>query len=235
MSTRNKVSSKSNVNNSCKFLAILVIVFYLWMGPAVNVIQVQSLKNNRTILYQRFCPTNLYSIHYIQKRKIGKKETSNFLARYTYGNKQEKGIINVHVNIRSLKYKVQEVKKIILDKSPHIFGLSETELTKSGTDVNQLKVPGYDLLFPKSWESEGKARVIVYVKKTFKYEQISDLENEYIQSIWIRGSFKNCKNIYFCHAYREHMNQLPLENHEIDWKTSLISGKQHLNMVIQVV
>ena len=80
-----------------------------------------------------------------------------------------------------MKYKVQEVKKIILKKSPHIFGLSETELTKSGTDVNQLKVPGYDLLFPKSWESEGKARVIVYVKKTFTYEQISDLENEYIQ------------------------------------------------------
>ena len=68
MSTKNKVNSKSNVNNSCKILAILVIVFYLWMGPAVNVIQVQSLKNNRTILYQRFCPTNLYSIHYIQKK-----------------------------------------------------------------------------------------------------------------------------------------------------------------------
>ena len=75
-----------------------------------------------------------------------------------------------------------------------------------------MKIPGYDILFPKSWQVEGIARVIVYVKKTFKYEQILDLENDHVQSIWIRGNFKNCRNIYFCHAYREHMSHLPLES-----------------------
>ena len=54
----------------------------------------------------------------------------------------------------------------------------------------------------------GFARVIVYVKKGLEYEQIHDLENEDVQSIWLKGGYKNCKNIYFCHMYREHTSTL---------------------------
>ena len=50
----------------------------------------------------------------------------------------------------------------------------------------------------------GFARIFMYVKKSFKYEQILDLEHDVIQSVWIKGSFKNSKKIYFCHGYREH-------------------------------
>ena len=80
-------------------------------------------------------------------RRLWKKSTTNFLARYKYGNSKDKGIINVHVNIRSLKYKMQEVKNIIQQKSPHILGLSETELKKSKTDIASLKIPGYYIFF----------------------------------------------------------------------------------------
>ena len=31
-----------------------------------------------------------------------------------------------------------------------------------------------------------------------------------VQSIWIRGHFRNSKNIYYCHAYREHLKEKPL-------------------------
>ena len=136
--------------------------------------------------------------------------TPNFLARYLYGNKQEKGIKNFHLNIRSLKNKVQEVKNIISEDSPHIFGLSEVELFKPYINVDTLKIPGYDILFPKSWNSDGFARVLVYVKSNFNYEHIQDLEDESFQSIWIKGSFRNNKNIYFCHAYREHLSTYSL-------------------------
>ena len=76
---------------------------------------------------------------------------------------------------------MREVKNIIPQKYPHILGLSETELKKSKTDIASLKIPGYDILFPKSWELEGTTRVIVYVKKTFNYEHILDLEGDTIQ------------------------------------------------------
>ena len=43
----------------------------------------------------------------------------NFEARYKNGNIQKmKGILNMHLNIRSLKYKVSEVKNIIKQHSP---------------------------------------------------------------------------------------------------------------------
>ena len=78
----------------------------------------------------------------------GKKESPNFLARYVYGNKQyEKGIKNTHLNIRSLANKVTDIKQIISDQKPHIFGLSECELKKVNGwfDEGRLKVPGYDI------------------------------------------------------------------------------------------
>ena len=129
----------------------------------------------------------------------------NFWARYTYGNiRGVKGIKNIHFNIRSLRYKVGEIKNLINQEHPQILGLSEVELRRENFDSSTLKVPGYDILFPKSWEVHGFARVVIYVKKTFKYEQVNDLEDDLIQSIWIKAGWKNSKRIYFCHAYREH-------------------------------
>ena len=71
-------------------------------------------------------------------------------------------------------------------------------------DENLLKVPGYIAIFPKTWSSVGQARIIVYVKKSLQFVQVHDLEDEEVQSVWIKGGFKNGKKIYFCHGYREH-------------------------------
>ena len=116
----------------------------------------------------------------------------------------------MHLNIRSLGNKVSEVKNLVKKHNPHIFGLSECELNKARSTFNekQLKIPGYDLLFPKSWALHGKARVVIYVKKTLEYEQIHDLEDEKIQTIWIQGGFKRSKKIFYCHGYREHTSTL---------------------------
>ena len=141
--------------------------------------------------------------------KIGKKLTPNFLAKYLHGN-IKKGILNLHLNIRSLNNKVGEVKKLIKDHSPHILGLSECELRKVNDeyDESKLKIPGYLVLFPKSWYQQGSARVLVYVKKSLEFERIEDLEEPKVQSIWIKAGFKGAKRIYFCHGYREHTTSL---------------------------
>ena len=141
-------------------------------------------------------------------RSYGKKQTTNFLSRYINGNiaSSPRGIRNYHLNFRSLAKKVFEVKNIVKENNPHVFGLSEVELKKKDGyfDETILKVPGYSTLFPKSWAVHGFARVIVYVKNNFEYEQVSELEDDLIQSIWIKGGFKQSKKIYFCHGYREH-------------------------------
>ena len=85
-------------------------------------------------------------------------------------------------------------------------GLSEVELFKNGGqfDETTLKIPGYTLLFPKSWTVHSFARVVVYVKNNLEYVQVPELEDNLIQSIWIKGGFKRGKKVYYCHGYREH-------------------------------
>ena len=141
----------------------------------------------------------------IQLQVRGRKQTSNFKAKCVNGNRS-KGIQNAHLNIRSLKNKMCEVKNLVKEHSPNILGLSECELNKVNNhfDENKLKIPGYQILFPKSWTKHGFARVVVYVKTSLEYEQVTDLEDDTVQSVWLRGGFKNGKKIFFCHGYREH-------------------------------
>ena len=114
----------------------------------------------------------------------------------------------MHVNIRSLYNKMSEIKKLINEERPHILGVSECELKKSHHNIDKLKVPGFNLLLPKSWQVHGKARVVVFVKKSLYYDHLDDLENDDIQSIWLRAGFKNTKKVYYSHQYREHTSTL---------------------------
>ena len=145
-------------------------------------------------------------------RSIGKKSSKNFQARYKFGNpaKQMKGIRNFHLNIRSLGNKMFEIRNIVKQHSPHVLGVSECELKKVQNNFNEkkIRIPGYHLLFPKSWSQHGFARVVMYVKSSLQYEQVHELEDDLVQSVWIRGGLKGSKKIYFCHTYREHSSSL---------------------------
>lgn len=134
-------------------------------------------------------------------------KSSNKYAKATYGNRDHlrRGVKNLHLNIRSLRNKLSDVKLLIKQHKPHIFGISECELQKTNNwDLNHLKIPGYDLLLPKSWDIHGFARIVIYVKSTVEYEQITVLEHDLIRSIWLKLGFKNCKNVMYCQVYREH-------------------------------
>ena len=140
-----------------------------------------------------------------------RRQSVNFKARYIHGNPATKrGIKNMHLNIRSLGNKMFEIKNVIKENKPHILGLSECELRKvqGYFDENRLKVPGYSILFPKSWRIHGFARVLVYVKDSLDYEQVTELQDDLAQSVWLRGSFRGSKRILFCHLYREHTSTL---------------------------
>ena len=150
--------------------------------------------------------------------------TGNFWAKYINGNKGKvKGIHNMHFNIRSLRFKVNEVKNIVNTEKPTILGLSECEIKKETVDPKMLKIPGYEILYPKSWDLHGFARILVYVKKTFQYRQVHELEDNLVQSIWLKGSFKNSKAIYFSHVYREHTSFMGASiNQQKEYLTKLL-------------
>ena len=76
-----------------------------------------------------------------------------------------------------------EVKNLIKKYKPQLFGISEAELYKDKVDESILKIPGYNILFPKSWSQSGYARVVVYVQKSLKYQQMFQLEDDRVQSV----------------------------------------------------
>ena len=143
----------------------------------------------------------------LQYRCLSKLMESNFKAKYLYGN-IDRGLKNIHINVRSLYNKITELKTFMLKEKPHILGVSEAELLKDFHSEAKLKIPGYTTLFPKSWDRDGRARVIVYVKKCLQYTQLHSLESSEVQSIWLAAGFKNCKQVFFSHIYREHTNTL---------------------------
>ena len=162
----------------------------------------------------------------------GKHQTNNFKSKLVHGN-ITRGIKNIHLNIRALYNKTSEIKKLVKEEKPHILGISETELRKTSHDLDKLKVPGYVLLLPKSWECSGKARIVVYVKKTLEYEQLLDLEHEEVQSIWIKAGFKSSNKIFYSHQYREHTNcmgssladqRVALKLQLRQWEDALVHG-----------
>ena len=171
------------------------------------------------------CGINLSGQTFIEINYFVKQEVKdhNFWARYSNGNGQKKkGILNMHLNIRSLKYKIHEIKNIVKEYGPHILGLSECELLKVNIDEKSLKIPGYDVLYPSSWSVDGFARILVFVKKGFKYKQIKEIQNNQVQSIWIQGGYCHSKNIMFGHVYREHLPNQNIAQQE-SYMSSLLS------------
>ena len=194
---RVKSARKANFSKSVKISAVMIIIFI------ISILTLSSLPLQGTRAGS--CEENEFEITCFQS--LGKKQTCNFMARYLHGNIM-RGVINMHINIRSLSNKMEEVKNLVKQEKPHILGISEAELKNRNISTNSLKLPGYDLILPKSWSKFGTARVVVYIKKSLEYEQLPDLEQDDLQTIWLRAGFKNSKKVYYSHQYREHTNTL---------------------------
>ena len=173
---------KSKLKKISIFLRIflLVVTSILVYKSAINIAQHQAVNNTPSAAFTIVGePGNM-------KTQVWVEMLGNFYARYLYGNgKLPKGVRVYHLNIRSLQNKVGEIKKLVKEVNPHLFSLSECELRQDSPNFNieNLKVPGYNLHLPKSWEAHGYARVVLYSKKTFDCPRMEDLEDDHLQTI----------------------------------------------------
>ena len=79
--------------------------------------------------------------------------------------------------------KLNDVKLFIQNKKPHKYGLIETDVYGHLNESNHnkfttaevrelLKIDGYTLIFPATWDSHGIARILVYVNNDLKFNQV---------------------------------------------------------------
>ena len=86
--------------------------------------------------------------------------------------------------------KLIEIKQYIEKHKPHTFGIIESDLHGLNSRANRankystaevkeaLKIDGYEIELPSTWETHGQARLIAYISKDVKYSRkvlISDL------------------------------------------------------------
>ena len=88
-----------------------------------------------------------------------------------------KGIL-LQDNTASLK--LDEIKYFLIKYDVHIFGLMECDIHGIGSRIkrsnpastidilDQLKIDGYDIRLPESWQAHSQARILVYIKQGLK-------------------------------------------------------------------
>ena len=134
-------------------------------------------------------------------------QISNFEARYTNGNRS-KGIKISHWNKGGsyLINKMPEIKNIISQHKPHIFGISEANLLDVH-DPGLAAVQDYHLhICPTiSNPSLKTSRVVVYTHKDIVAKLRPDLMSDKYSSIWLEVGLPNHKRLLVSQSYRETM------------------------------
>ncbi len=88
-----------------------------------------------------------------------------------------------HLNINSLRHKVDHISSLLENHNIHVLGLSETKL---GADISdgELDIPSYQFLRKDRTENGGG--VAFYIATQLRIERIYDLDHDDVESIWIR-------------------------------------------------
>ena len=120
---------------------------------------------------------------------------SNFHSKYTNGNRQKSGMRICHWNKSNskLQSKMSEIKKLINIHKPHIFGISEANLSVN-QDQTIVSIPDYKLYVGPSSQT-GLIRLVVYVHKEVSSKLRPDLMDPTLNSVWLEASLKNSKNV----------------------------------------
>ncbi len=114
--------------------------------------------------------------------------------------KSKRDLKIAHLNIWSLRRKVDQLRILLNDNPFDIVGLSETYLTAK-TDDSELHVDGYTL-YRKDRGSRGGG-VALYVSNELPHEICTDINNSIdIEALWVKVKRPYSKSVYVCSLYR---------------------------------
>ena len=172
---------------------------------------------------------------------------SNLYARYTYGNRNSKGIKLCHWNAGSahLENKTSEIEKLVADYSPHILGISEANLHKKH-GMDNCKIADYDLITSNTMNNKALqvSRVVVYKHISLVAKVREDLMSDRFSSIWLEVGLPGKSKILVCNISRDwqYLGQPDHSSHGISeqlarwilfleqWEEALDTGKECIVM-----
>ena len=130
----------------------------------------------------------------------------NFIARYTNGNRTNRGIKLCHWNAGNshLRNKMESIENVVKKYSPHVIGISEANLLKNH-DINEVQIAEYELITSTTMEniSLQYSRVVVYKHSSIISKVRKDLMSPDFSSIWLECGLPNKRKFLVCNLYRE--------------------------------
>ena len=160
-------------------------------------------------------------------------ETNTNLSHYIYGNRKNVGYKYFSWNCdRGLisKHKIEDVRVFAARHKPHFLSISEVDLKRNENNKNEnntnelstdqvhdiLKVEGYRIILPHSWETHNRERIIVYANDEIKAKmKNSNVDESHLQTILLEVGFGKSKTHLVNFYYRE-------------WK-SCVTGESNAN------
>ena len=128
----------------------------------------------------------------------------NKLVKSVHGNGSSRQNIQIlHWNMGS-KYwtrKKVEVEAVILKYNPDIMIISEANLIKGLTE-DEMNIRGYTMIFPKTFEEQKVARLVLIHKEDMQVKVMPELMDKSVAVVWI--GHRGRKPIVLAGYYREH-------------------------------
>jgi exonuclease III len=125
------------------------------------------------------------------------------------------GLKCMHINIRSILPKMDELKAIVLDQNVDILSVNETNLDSTVPD-SEIAIDGYNIFRCDLTRISGG--VLLYVKQEYNAKPVNLLNNTNLQIKWIKlpSFFGTNKNLLLCSLYRPPNSKVEYFNQIID-------------------
>ena len=126
------------------------------------------------------------------------------------GNQKSKKVIKIaYINCDrgfTSKGKISEIAQYMQENHIDIMGVAEIEMNKSKFHYEDLYViEGYKLVKPKSWDIHGRARMVVYLRKTMEehIKVLNDRMTDDQPDVWLELKFPSTPTTEILFYYRE--------------------------------
>ena len=113
---------------------------------------------------------------------------------------EAKGLHFVHLNIRSILYKIHELRVLLSENRISVIAITETWLNSSIND-EEVYIDGYSILRRDRAGDHGGG-VCLYIRSDIAFNVREDLTPDGIESLWIDILLPHTKPITLCVVYR---------------------------------
>ena len=124
---------------------------------------------------------------------------------------RRRGLHFIHVNARSLFYKMSEIRKLVQKSNPAILSVTETWFDTSVTD-NSIEIEKYNIIRRDRQSRWGG--VCMYIRSDLAYNRKNELENDNFEDLWLELLLPKSKPIFVGTCYRAPKNNKLLNSLE---------------------